>query len=107
MDEDKLWKTTTLRTWNVALNAKTKMNDFEQLNYGSKCLIVSNGFERQTKKWIWTPKWGVWLWTPTREMALNAYEGNDSECLWKLWIWMLKLKEVAIMPKLKEVALNA
>lgn len=31
---------------NAALNAKTEMNDFEQLNYGSKCLTVSNDSER-------------------------------------------------------------
>ena len=45
MEEDKLWKVTTLNAknvvlnaWNVVLNAKTKMNDFEQLNYESKSL---------------------------------------------------------------------
>ena len=31
---------------NVALNTKTETNDFEQLNYGSECLIVSNDSER-------------------------------------------------------------
>ena len=31
---------------NVALNAKTEMYDFEQLNYGSECLTVSNDSER-------------------------------------------------------------
>ena len=53
MEEDKLWKVTTLNAknvvlnaWNVVLNAKTKMNDFEQLNYGYECLTASNGSER-------------------------------------------------------------
>ena len=31
---------------NVALNTKTETNDFEQLNYGSECLTVSNDSER-------------------------------------------------------------
>ena len=35
MKEDKLWKITTLKIWNVDLNTKTETNDFEQLNYGS------------------------------------------------------------------------
>ena len=45
MEEDKLWKVTTLNARNVVLNAKTKMNDFEQLNYGYECLTASNGSE--------------------------------------------------------------
>ena len=45
---------TTLNAWNVDLNAKIEMNDFEQLNYGSKIL------------------WEEWLWKHMRMVALNA-----------------------------------
>ena len=77
MEDDKLWKIMTLNAWNVALNAKTEMKDFEQLNYGFECLIVYNGSERLWKWWLWTPK----------TMALNAYENVSSERLWEKWLW--------------------
>ena len=54
MEEDKLWKITTLNAWNVALNAKIETNDFEQLNYGSESL------------------WEEWLWRPMKMVTLNS-----------------------------------
>ena len=61
MEEDKSWKIITLNAWNVALNAKAEMDDFEQLNYGFKYLKL-------------------WLWTPMGEIALKTY---DFKHLWK------------------------
>ena len=40
-------------------------------------------------------------------VALNAYGGNDSEGLWKWWLWMPKIVEVALNTWVGEVALNA
>ena len=54
MEEDKLWNIMTFTAWNVALNAKTETNDFEQLNYGSERL------------------WDELFWRPMRMVALNA-----------------------------------
>ena len=110
MEEDKLWKITTSDSRNVALNAKTEMNDFEQLNYGSESLW---------EEWIWRSmkmvalkanrrKW--WLWTPMEE-------NGDFECLnWKTWLWAPKIVEVTLntnvrkwwlwKPKLENMALN-
>ena len=67
MEEDKLWKIMTPNTWNVALNAKTETNDFEQLNYGFECL------------------WEEWLWRPIEMVALNAQNSN-SERQWEKWL---------------------
>ena len=85
MEEDKLWKITTLDSRNVALNAKTEMNDFEQLNYGSESL------------------WEEWIWRSMKMVALNAKtETNDFEqlnydfkSLWDEWLWR-PMKMVAL-----------
>ena len=61
VEEDNPWKIMTPNSWNVAVNAKTEMNNFEQLNYGSKCLKL-------------------WLWPLMGEVALKAY---NSKHLWK------------------------
>ena len=88
MEDDKLWKVEASNAWNVALNAKTKMNDFEQLNYGYECLW---------EEWLWRPmemvtlkakvrKW--WLWTPMEE------NGGFERLNWKTWLWTPKLEEM-------------
>ena len=41
MEEERLWKTMALNTWNVALNAKIEKNDFKYPNHGTKCLTVA------------------------------------------------------------------
>ena len=37
----------------------------------------------------------LWLWTPMKMIALNAYENGGSECLWKWWLWM-RMKMMAL-----------
>ena len=91
MEEDELWNITTLNAWNVALNAKTEMNDFEQLNYGSKSLwewwllmpktveVALNANGR--KWWLWTLKLEMRLWTPNWKHGFECQtEKDNSKC---------------------------
>ena len=48
--------------------------------------IISEHYEIITLKTYGSERlWKKWLWTPMKEMALNAYENDGSKFLWKRW----------------------